>query len=145
MPTLFTATTFTTAIAALAAVSMTSSASLAQDATIVELTQTACQFVEAEGKDHGFKSTRKADCEAINAKTAEERLKTARVMTLKPGKHVFRVTNKNVPYGLGLLPARRRDRPPHTAERCPAAAWSRVFPRIIRSISSRARIIFPAR
>lgn len=102
MPKLFTETTVATAIAALAAVSMTSSASLAQDATIIELTQTACQFVEVEGKDHGFKSTRKADCEAINAKTAEERLKTARVMTLKPGKHVFRVTNKNVPYGLGF-------------------------------------------
>ncbi|NNJ73605.1 MAG: hypothetical protein HKP56_00420 [Anderseniella sp.] len=98
----FTASTFATAVTALAAVSMTSTSSLAEDAKVVELTQTACQFVEVEDKDHGYKSTKKADCEAINAKTADERLKTAKVMTLKPGKHVFRVTNKNVPYGLGF-------------------------------------------
>ena len=90
------------AVAALAAISMLSSASVAEEAKIVELTQTACQFVEVEDKDHNYKSTKKADCEAINAKTAEERLKTAKVMKLKPGKHVFRVTNKNVPYGLGF-------------------------------------------
>ncbi len=98
MPKYFTAS----AVAALAAISMLSSASVAEEAKIVELTQTACQFVEVEDKDHNYKSTKKADCEAINAKTAEERLKTAKVMKLKPGKHVFRVTNKNVPYGLGF-------------------------------------------
>ncbi len=102
MPVFFRTTTFATAIAALATISVTSSFSLAEDATVVELTQTACQFVEVEGKDHGYKSNRKADCDAINAKTAKERLKTAEVMTLKPGKYVFRVTNKNVPYGLGF-------------------------------------------
>lgn len=91
-----------TAVAALAALSMISSVSVAEEAKIVELTQTACQFVEVEQKDHGYKSTQKADCEAINAKTADERLKSAKVLTLKPGKHVFRVTNKNVPYGLGF-------------------------------------------
>ncbi len=98
MPKHFTAS----ALAALAAMSMLSGASVAEEAKIVELTQTACQFVEVEDKDHMYKSTKKADCEAINAKTAEERLKSAKVMTLKPGKHVFRVTNKNVPYGLGF-------------------------------------------
>jgi len=91
-----------TAISALAALSMISTASVAEEPKIVELTQTACQFVEVEDKDHGYKSTKKADCVAINAKTAEERLKTAKVLKLKPGKHVFRVTNKNVPYGLGF-------------------------------------------
>ena len=41
-----------------------------------------------------------ADCIAINAKTAKNReLKT---LNLKPGKHIFRVTNKNVPYELGF-------------------------------------------
>jgi len=98
MPRHFTAT----AVAALAALSMISSASLAEEVKIVELTQTACQFLEVEEKDHMYKSTRKADCDAINAKTAKDRLKTAKVLTLKPGKHVFRVTNKNVPYGLGF-------------------------------------------
>ena len=92
----------TTAIVALSALSMISAASAAEEAKIIELTQTACQFVEVEDMDHGYKSTQKADCEAINAKTAEERLKSAKVLTLKPGKHVFRVTNKNVPYGLGF-------------------------------------------
>ncbi|MEO9875093.1 MAG: hypothetical protein ABJF69_09740, partial [Anderseniella sp.] len=57
----FTASTFATAVTALAAVSMTSTSSLAEDAKVVELTQTACQFVEVEDKDHGYKSTKKAD------------------------------------------------------------------------------------
>lgn len=74
----------------------------AAEPTIVTLTQTPCQFVEIEAKDHGFKSTRKADCEKINAKTAEERLGKSKVLKLKAGKHIFRVTNKNVPYDLGF-------------------------------------------
>ena len=76
--------------------------SQAQDATVVTLTQTPCQFLEPEGGDKGYKSTKKADCEAINAKTAEQRLKAANVIKLRAGKHVFRVTNKNVPYSLGF-------------------------------------------
>jgi len=70
--------------------------------TVIKLTQTPCQFLEVEAKDHGFKSTKKADCEAINAKTAKKRLSEAKVLKLKPGKYIFRVTNKNVPYGLGF-------------------------------------------
>jgi hypothetical protein len=75
----------------------------AADATVIELSQTPCQFVESEnGIDHGFKSARKADCEAINERTGEARLAQSKAMTLKPGKYVFRVTNKNVPYELGF-------------------------------------------
>ncbi|PHS78234.1 MAG: hypothetical protein COB59_08125 [Rhodospirillaceae bacterium] len=70
-------------------------------AEIIELTQTPCQFLEVE-KDLGFKSTKKADCEQINAQTATERLKQARVITVKPGDYIFRVRNKNVPYELGF-------------------------------------------
>ena len=69
---------------------------------IVELTQTGCQFVEIEGVDHGYKTTKKADCDAINARTAKDRLAKAKVLELKPGTYVFRVTNKNVPYELGF-------------------------------------------
>ncbi len=70
---------------------------------IIELTQTGCQFVEAErGIDHGFTTASKADCEAINDETGAERLAKSPVLNLKPGKYVFRVTNKNVPYGLGF-------------------------------------------
>ena len=71
-------------------------------AEIVELTQTGCQFVEIEGVDHGYKTTKKADCDAINARTAKDRLAKAKVLELKPGTYVFRVTNKNVPYELGF-------------------------------------------
>ncbi|MDJ0948333.1 MAG: hypothetical protein QNJ94_05380 [Alphaproteobacteria bacterium] len=71
--------------------------------TVIELTQTACQFVESEnGVDHGFQTTKQADCEAINEKSGAERLATAKTLELKPGKYVFRVTNKNVPYQLGF-------------------------------------------
>ena len=70
--------------------------------TVIKLTQVPCQFLEVEAKDYGFKSTKKADCEAINARTAKKRLARAKVLKLKPGKYIFRVTNRNVPYGLGF-------------------------------------------
>ncbi len=72
-------------------------------ATVVELTQIACQFVESENAvDHGFTTTRKADCDRINARTGAERLKKAKILRLRPGKYTFRVTNKDVPYPLGF-------------------------------------------
>ncbi len=69
---------------------------------VTELTQTGCQFLEPEGADHNFTTTKKADCEAINEKTGEARVAKARTLRLKPGKHIFRVTNKNVDYELGF-------------------------------------------
>ena len=69
---------------------------------VIELTQTGCQFIESEGVDHGYKTTKKADCDAINARTAKDRLAKAKALELKPGTYVFRVTNKNVPYELGF-------------------------------------------
>ena len=79
------------------------SAGAAAEPTVIELTQTACQFVESEnGVDHGFQTSRKADCQAINEKTLDERVAKAKTFELKPGKYIFRVTNKNVPYDLGF-------------------------------------------
>jgi len=70
---------------------------------IIELTQVPCQFLESEqGNNHGFRSTNIKDCEAINAKTAATRLKAAKTLQLKPGKYIFRVTNRDVPYELGF-------------------------------------------
>lgn len=75
----------------------------AQDADVIVLTQTPCQFIESEkGVDHGFKTTKKADCDVINRRTGAARLAKAGILKLKPGKYVFRVTNKNVPYPLGF-------------------------------------------
>ncbi len=69
----------------------------------INLTQTACQFVESEnGVDRGFTTMKAEDCKAINAKTGADRLSQAQVLELKPGKYIFRVTNKNVPYTLGF-------------------------------------------
>ncbi len=80
-----------------------STAFAAAPAAVINLTQTACQFVETEnGEDHGFRSMKKADCEAINAKSGADRLARAKVLELKLGKYIFRVTNKNVPYDLGF-------------------------------------------
>ena len=80
-----------------------SAAFAASPATVINLTQTPCQFIESEnGVDHGFRSTKKANCKAINAKTGADRLAQAKVLELKPGKYIFRVTNKNVPYALGF-------------------------------------------
>lgn len=76
---------------------------LAAETSVIELTQTPCQFLESEGGvDHGYKSARKADCDRINVETGAERLAVAAPLTLKPGRYVFRVTNKNVPYALGF-------------------------------------------
>ncbi len=73
------------------------------DPIVVTLTQVACQLVESEnGVDHSYKTTQKADCEAINAKSGADRLAKAAPIELKAGKYIFRVTNKNVPYTLGF-------------------------------------------
>ncbi len=74
-----------------------------QHVSIIELTQTACQFLESEGGiERGYTTTRKADCDAINAKSGAERVATADPLVLKPGRYVFRVTNRDVPYDLGF-------------------------------------------
>ncbi|SLN32267.1 hypothetical protein [Oceanibacterium hippocampi] len=75
----------------------------AAEPTIVTLTQVACQFIESEGgQDRDFMSASKADCETINAASGAERLAAARPLTLKAGRYVFRVTNRDVPYELGF-------------------------------------------
>ena len=75
----------------------------AAEPTVIQLTQVPCQFIESEnGIDRGYTTTKKADCEAINAKTGDQRIADSKPLVLKPGKYVFRVTNKNVPYELGF-------------------------------------------
>jgi hypothetical protein len=70
---------------------------------VIELTQVPCQFLESEGgKDRAFKSARAGDCEAINARTGKQRLAESKTIELPPGRYVFRVTNRNVPYELGF-------------------------------------------
>ena len=70
---------------------------------VIELTQVSCQFIESEnGIDRGYTTTKKADCDAINARTGAERVAGSEPLVLEAGKYVFRVTNKNVPYELGF-------------------------------------------
>lgn len=70
---------------------------------VIDLTQTACQFIEAEGGvERGYNSRAAADCEAINSRTGEQRLQQAEPLRLKPGAYTFRVTNRDVPYELGF-------------------------------------------
>lgn len=78
-------------------------AALSEETTIIKLTHVACQFLEAEdGRDHGFETARRADCERINEQTAAERLANVEVLTVPAGKYVFRVTNRDVPYEVGF-------------------------------------------
>jgi hypothetical protein len=87
-------------VAALTGAATTASAA---DPTVVTLTQVGCQFLESEnGVDHAYKTKSEEDCVKINAKTGTERLAEAKTLALKPGKYIFRVTNKNVPYELGF-------------------------------------------
>jgi hypothetical protein len=75
----------------------------AAEPVIIELTQTGCQFIESEnGVDHGYVTHAKADCDRINAETAVERLAQARTLELEPGRYIFRVYNRDVPYELGF-------------------------------------------
>ncbi len=72
-------------------------------AKVITLTQTGCQFVESEnGVDHEYLPKAASDCKSINAKSGAKRLWRAKVLTLKAGKYVFKVTNRNVPYPLGF-------------------------------------------
>mgnify|MGYP005861851007 CR=1 FL=1 len=78
-------------------------APVAAASQVVELNQVPCQFLESEnGTNHGYKSAKIQDCEAINAKSGKARLAKSKTIELKPGKTVFRVSNKDVPYELGF-------------------------------------------
>ncbi|MCW8903501.1 hypothetical protein [Sedimenticola sp.] len=76
---------------------------LAAETRVVELTQVPCQFLESEKDiDRGFTSQSISDCQTINKKTGETRLAESKTLELAPGRYVFRVTNKDVPYELGF-------------------------------------------
>ncbi len=95
--------TYSGLIAAIVAIAVCGQAVAADEATVIELTQTPCQFLESEnGVDHGYKSTSADDCLAVNKRSGSDRLAKAKVLELKPGRYVFRVTNENVPYELGF-------------------------------------------
>ena len=68
--------------------------------TIVRLTQAPCLFQESEERPPAYTSTRKVDCERINAQTAGQR--TPRTLRLRPGRYLFRVANASVPYEVGF-------------------------------------------
>ena len=91
-------------ILAATAVAIASAGALAAaPPTVVELTQTPCQFLEPEnGIDHQYQSRSSADCEAVNARTAEQRLAKVQPLRLRAGTYIFRVSNRNVPYPLGF-------------------------------------------
>jgi len=76
---------------------------LAAETSVVELTQVPCQFLESEKDiDRGFTSQSISDCQTLNKQTGEKRLAESETLELAPGRYVFRVTNKNVPYELGF-------------------------------------------
>ncbi|MDX8382294.1 MAG: hypothetical protein R8M14_09320 [Ghiorsea sp.] len=71
-------------------------------AETITLTQTACQFIEAEGGNQHYQAHDYDACEALNKKTGEQRLKDAEPLVLKTGDYVFHVKNQDVPYVLGF-------------------------------------------
>ncbi len=40
---------------------------------VIQLTQTGCQFLEPEGTDHHYQTSKADDCNAINAASGSER------------------------------------------------------------------------
>ncbi len=70
---------------------------------VIELTQTSCQFIEAEnGVDHHYNKQSAHDCEQLNERTGAQRLAKAQPLHLKAGSYVFRIKNRDVPYELGF-------------------------------------------
>ena len=95
--------TYICAATLLAAPSQAAPGGNAGSPAVVTLTQVPCQFVESEnGTNRGFQSRSKEDCERINSKTGTERLAGAKPLELKPGRYIFRVANRSVPYELGF-------------------------------------------
>ncbi len=91
------------AVASVAGLLVASSSYGAAEPKVIELTQVPCQFIETEnGIDRGYTTTKKADCDAINARTGQERVASSELLVLQPGEYIFRVTNKNVSYELGF-------------------------------------------
>ncbi|OGA48861.1 MAG: hypothetical protein A3G24_07470 [Betaproteobacteria bacterium RIFCSPLOWO2_12_FULL_62_13] len=88
---------------AVAALSAAPAGAASSDPRVIELTQLPCQFLESEnGIDRKYVSRSIKDCEAINAKTGTQRVAQAKPLRLQPGKYLFRVTNRKVPYELGF-------------------------------------------
>tara|TARA_B100000959_G_C14991595_1_gene628151 strand:- start:275 stop:730 length:456 start_codon:yes stop_codon:yes gene_type:complete len=81
-------------------ITFTSAYSFSAEPVIIKLTQTPCTIIEAEKKPQAFNVKKSDDCERINRKTSKER--PHKTLHLKPGKTIFRVENKNVPYELGF-------------------------------------------
>jgi hypothetical protein len=69
---------------------------------LIEWHQQACQFMEAEGRDLAYVSTRAEDCIAINDHDGEQRLAVSPRIQIKAGEYVFRIYNDDVPYALGF-------------------------------------------
>lgn len=69
---------------------------------VITLTQTGCQFLETESKDYKYQTVKAEDCKEINSKTLSERKQGFKPLQLKPGKYIFKVTNRDVPYTLGF-------------------------------------------
>tara|TARA_Y100000031_G_C8172927_1_gene362672 strand:- start:290 stop:787 length:498 start_codon:yes stop_codon:yes gene_type:complete len=86
--------------ASLFIVTFTSAYSFNAEPVVIKLTQTPCTIIEAEKNPQTFNVKNSDDCKRINKKTSKKRpLKT---LHLKPGKTIFRVENKNVPYELAF-------------------------------------------
>ena len=72
------------------------------EATVIELTQVGCQFLEAEAEDYQYEPQNADDCKQINSETIALRESNFKALNLKPGKYVFCVTNSDVLYPLGF-------------------------------------------
>jgi hypothetical protein len=81
---------------------LTTSGVVMAEATVIELTQTGCQFLEPEAKDHNFNPASAEQCKIFNEQSGKDRLAGVEPLILKSGKHIFRVTNEDVPYELGF-------------------------------------------
>ena len=64
--------------------------------TAVEPTPTGCRLVGPEGRDHRHGTAKKADCDAVNARTGADRLAQEKVLKPRPGKTILGVSRTSV-------------------------------------------------
>lgn len=75
---------------------------ITSSATVIDITQIGCQFLEVEAKNYQYQPKNADDCQKINSDTLASRESGFKPLKLKSGKYIFRVTNSNVPYPLGF-------------------------------------------
>ena len=103
----------------------------AAEPTVIDLTQTGCQFLEVENQDYGYTPTNAEQCKEINAATIRDRTSTFQPLELTAGEYLPRLQSGRS-LRTRLLPARHRYPASHPTQSQRWRSHSRYNPRLPR-------------